>query len=91
MVQLDIWELDVAKEALVHIVTKLRANLFYREDALLVVLFVLLYLPLSADGSNSLSYDGREGKRHGRGHSYSSGYEGFNDLVGDVYGSYRGL
>ncbi|KAA0051174.1 KH domain-containing protein [Cucumis melo var. makuwa] len=91
MVQLDIWELDVAKEALVHIVTKLRANLFYREDALLVILFVLLYLLLSADGSNSLSYDGREGKRHGRGHSYSSGYGGFNDLVGDVYGSYKGL
>lgn len=71
--------------------TRLRANLFDREGALSAVLPVLPYLPLSADGSDSLSYDGREGKRHGRGHSYSSGYGGFNDLAGgDGYGSYSG-
>ncbi|KAA0039466.1 KH domain-containing protein [Cucumis melo var. makuwa] len=90
MVQIS-GDLDVAKEALIHIVTRLRANLFDREGALSAVLPVLPYLPLSADGSDSLSYDGREGKRHGRGHSYSSGYGGFNDLAGgDGYGSYSG-
>lgn len=71
--------------------TRLRANLFDREGALSAMLPVLPYLPLSADGSDSLSYDGRDGKRHGRGHSYSSGYGGFNDLAaGDGYGSYSG-
>lgn len=71
--------------------TRLRANLFDREGALSAVLPVLPYLPLSADGSDSLSYDGRESKRHGRGHSYSSGYGGFSDLAGgDGYGSYSG-
>ncbi|XP_022938745.1 KH domain-containing protein HEN4-like [Cucurbita moschata] len=89
MVQIS-GDLDVAKEALVHIVTRLRANLFDREGALSAVLPVLPYLPLSADGSESL-YDGREGKRHGRGHSYSSSYGGFTDLAaGDGYGSYSG-
>ncbi|KAL0536877.1 hypothetical protein IC582_025840 [Cucumis melo] len=84
-------DLDVAKEALVHIVTRLRAKLFDREGALSIVLPILLYFPLSADGSDSLSYDGRKGKRHGRGQSYSSGYGGFNDLAGgDGYGSYGG-
>ncbi|XP_022993579.1 KH domain-containing protein HEN4-like [Cucurbita maxima] len=89
MVQIS-GDLDVAKEALVHIVTRLRANLFDREGALSAVLPVLPYLPLPADGSESL-YDGREGKRHGRGHSYSNSYGGFTDLAaGDGYGSYSG-
>ncbi|KAL4032994.1 hypothetical protein IC575_006078 [Cucumis melo] len=52
-------DLSVAKEALVHIVTKLIANLFYREGTLSTILPVLSYLPLSVDGSNSLSYNGR--------------------------------
>ncbi|KAA0060731.1 KH domain-containing protein [Cucumis melo var. makuwa] len=81
-------DLVVVKEALVHIVTRLIANLFYREVALSAV---LLYLPLTTDGSDSLSYDGKEGKRHGRGHSYSSGFGDFNDLAGgDGYESYSG-
>uniref|UniRef100_A0A9I9D4W7 Uncharacterized protein n=1 Tax=Cucumis melo TaxID=3656 RepID=A0A9I9D4W7_CUCME len=52
-------DLSVAKEALVHIVTKLIANLFYREGTLSTILPVFSYLPLSVDGSNSLSYNGR--------------------------------
>ena len=54
--------------------TRLRANLFYREGSLSTVLPILPYLPLSTDDSDSLSYNGREGKRHGRGNLYSSGY-----------------
>ncbi|KAL0545230.1 hypothetical protein IC582_020380 [Cucumis melo] len=84
-------DLDVAKEAFVHIVTRLRANLFYREGSLSTVLPILPYLPLSTDDSDSLSYNGREGKRHGCGNLYSSGYGGFNDLAGgDGYRSYSG-
>lgn len=72
-----------------HVLTRLRANLFDREGAVSAVLPVLPYLPVSADGSDGLNYDSRDGKRHGRGHSYSSGYGG--DLAaGDAYGSYGG-
>ncbi|XP_020218614.1 KH domain-containing protein HEN4 [Cajanus cajan] len=90
MVQIS-GDLDVAKDALVHVLTRLRANLFDREGALSAFLPVLPYLPVSADGSDGLNYDGRDGKKHGRGHSYSSGYGGSSDLAaGDIYGSYGG-
>ncbi|KAG4914608.1 hypothetical protein JHK87_052165 [Glycine soja] len=90
MVQIS-GDLDIAKDALVHVLTRLRANLFDREGALSSFLPVLPYLPVSADGSDGLNYDGRDGKRHGRGHSYSSGYGGSSDLAaGDIYGSYGG-
>ncbi|KAI4346616.1 hypothetical protein L6164_007498 [Bauhinia variegata] len=88
MVQIS-GDLDVAKEALVQVLTRLRANLFDREGAVSTILPVLPYLPVSADGSDGLSYDGRDSKRHGRGHSYSSGYGGSSDLAaGESYGSY---
>lgn len=36
-----------------------------------------------------MNYDGRDGRRHGRGHSYSDGYGGSSDLPsGDSYGNY---
>ncbi|KAL9323466.1 hypothetical protein ACSQ67_008323 [Phaseolus vulgaris] len=90
MVQIS-GDLDVAKEALVHVLTRLRANIFDREGALSAFLPVMPYLPVSADGSDGLNFDGRDGKRHGRGHSYSSGYGGSSDLTGgDFYGSYGG-
>ncbi|KAI4352555.1 hypothetical protein L6164_006793 [Bauhinia variegata] len=88
MVQIS-GDLDVAKDALVQILTRLRANIFDREGAVSAILPVLPYLPVTADGSDGLSYDGRESKRHGRGHSYSSGYGGSSDLAaGDSYGNY---
>ncbi|KAL1338129.1 hypothetical protein HN51_032809 [Arachis hypogaea] len=88
MVQIS-GDLDVAKEALVQVLTRLRANIFDREGAVNTFLPVLPYVPVSADGSDG--YDSREGKRHGRGHSYSSGYGGSSDLAaGDAYGSYGG-
>ena len=72
-----------------HVLTRLRANLFDREGAVNAFLPVLPYLPVSADGSDG--YDSRDGKRHGRGHSYSSVYGGSSDLgAGDAYGSYGG-
>ncbi|KAJ7971001.1 KH domain-containing protein [Quillaja saponaria] len=84
-------DLDVAKEALIQVLTRLRTNLFDREGAVSAFLPVLPYLPVSADGSDSSNYDSRDVKRHGRGHSYSSNYGGSSDLAaGDSYGSYGG-
>ena len=73
-----------------QVLTRLRANLFDREGAVSTFLPVLPYLPVSAEGSDGLNYDSRDGKRHGRGHSFSS-YGGSSDLAaGDSYGSYGG-
>lgn len=84
-------DLDVAKDALMQVVTRLRANLFDREGAVSTFLPVLPYLPVSADGSDGFNYESRDSKRHGRGHSYSSGYGGSSDLAAaDSYGSYGG-
>lgn len=84
-------DLDVAKDALIHVVTRLRANLFDREGALPTLLPVLPYLPVSADGPDGVNYDSRDSKRHGRGHSYSAGYGASSDLTSsDSYGSYGG-
>lgn len=81
----------MAKDALVHVVTRLRANLFDREGALPTLLPVLPYLPVSADGPDGVTYDSRDSKRHGRGHSYSGGYGASSDLTSsDSYGSYGG-
>lgn len=73
-----------------QVLTRLRANVFDKERAVSTFLPpVLPYVPASPDVSDGLNYDGRDGRRHGRGHSYSSGYGGSSDLAsGDNYGSY---
>ncbi|TYH52278.1 hypothetical protein ES332_D09G015600v1 [Gossypium tomentosum] len=84
-------DLDVAKDALVQITTRLRANLFDREGAVNALVPVLPYLRVPTEGTDNLSYESREGKRHGRVHSFSGGY-GSSDLsASDSYGSYGGL
>ncbi|XP_021721418.1 KH domain-containing protein At4g18375-like [Chenopodium quinoa] len=89
MVQIS-GDLDVAETALIHIASRLRANLFEKEGQ--VMLPVLPYVPLSPDDHDSMPYDGRDSKRHGRGLSYSGGYGGSNDLPSvDHYGSYAGI
>ncbi|XP_048229902.1 KH domain-containing protein At4g18375 isoform X2 [Ricinus communis] len=87
MVQIS-GDLDVAKDALTHVSRRLRANAFDREGAVSTFLPVLPYLPVSADGSDSLNYDSRDSKRHGRGHSYSSGYGSSDYTAADSYGAY---
>lgn len=83
-------DLDVAKDALVQVTTRLRANLFDREGAVSSALVpVLPYLPVPTEGTDSLSYESRESKRHGRGHSFSGGY-GSDLAASDSYGSYGG-
>ncbi|XVF60569.1 hypothetical protein PTKIN_Ptkin08bG0058500 [Pterospermum kingtungense] len=81
-------DLDVAKDALVQVTTRLRANLFDREGGVSALVPVLPYLPVPTEGTDGLSYESRESKRHGRGHSFSGGY-GSSDLAAtDNYGSY---
>ncbi|GAB4831652.1 hypothetical protein Ancab_005664 [Ancistrocladus abbreviatus] len=87
MVQIS-GDLDVAETALLHIASRLRANLFEKDGA--VFLPVLPYVPMSADVSDSLPYEDRDSKRHGRG--YSGGYSVDGDLpIAEPYGSYGGL
>lgn len=86
MVQIS-GDLDVAETALIHIASRLRANLFEKEGQ--VMLPVLPYVPLSPDAPDSLPYEGRDSKRHGRGLSYSGGYGGSANMPpSDPYGSY---
>ncbi|XP_057463372.1 RNA-binding KH domain-containing protein RCF3 isoform X2 [Actinidia eriantha] len=83
---------DLAKDALMQVTSRLRANLFDREGAVSALVPVLPYLPMSTDGSNGLKYESRDNRRHGRDHSYSDGYSEASDLPAvDDYGSYGGL
>ncbi|GFY84899.1 RNA-binding KH domain-containing protein [Actinidia rufa] len=83
---------DLAKDALMQVTSRLRANLFDREGAVSALVPVLPYLPMSTDGSDGLKYESRDSRRHGRGHSYSDGYGEASELPAvDDYGSYGGL
>lgn len=88
MVQIS-GELDLAKDALVQVASRLRANIFDSDGHVPALVPVLPYLPRPADSSEGLRYESRESKRYGRGRS--SGY-GADDLPAyDSYGSYGGL
>ncbi|KAL1557157.1 RNA-binding KH domain-containing protein RCF3 [Salvia divinorum] len=86
-------DLDVAKDALIQVTSRLRANLFEKEGAVSTFLPVLPYLSMSADGSDSYKYESRDLKSCGRGgYSYSGGYGVSGDLPPvDAYGGYGGL
>ncbi|KAI7731331.1 hypothetical protein M8C21_011216 [Ambrosia artemisiifolia] len=76
-------EIDLAKDALLQVISRLRANLFEREGALSTFVPVLPYLPVAPDVRDVPKYDNRDSRGHGRGH---------NDLpANDGYGSYGGL
>ncbi|KAI3452288.1 hypothetical protein Pfo_008953 [Paulownia fortunei] len=91
MVQIS-GDLDVAKDALIQVTSRLRANLFEKEGAMSAFLPVLPYLPMSTDGSESLKYESRDAKSRGRGYSYSGGYGDSTELPPvDAYGGYGGL
>lgn len=90
MVQIS-GDLDVVKDALMQVTSRLRANLFEREGALSAFVPVLPYLPLTTD-SDTLKHESRDTRRHERGHSYSAGYGGMGDLPrADGYGSYSAV
>ncbi|KAG5624240.1 hypothetical protein H5410_009458 [Solanum commersonii] len=88
MVQIS-GELDVVKDALIQVTSRLRANLFEREGAASAFVPVLPYLPMTT-GSDTLKHESRDSRRHG--HSFSAGYGGTTDLPrADGCGSYSGI
>ncbi|XP_047312396.1 RNA-binding KH domain-containing protein RCF3-like [Impatiens glandulifera] len=79
-------ELDIAKDALIQVTSRLRANLFDGEGALSTLVPVLPYLPMSSDGKDTSKYESSGNKRSGR--SYSGGSDGPSDLPANGYDSY---
>ncbi|KAG6398337.1 hypothetical protein SASPL_139795 [Salvia splendens] len=85
-------DLDVAKDALIQVTSRLRANLFEKEGAVSTFLPVLPYLPMSADGPDSYKYESRDSKSRGRGgYSYSGGYGAADLPPVDTYGGHGGF
>ncbi|XP_076931317.1 KH domain-containing protein At4g18375-like isoform X2 [Bidens hawaiensis] len=82
MVQISA-DLDLAKDALLQVVSRLRANLFEREGAMPTFVPVLPYLPVPSDVHDVPKYDNRDSRGYGRGHD--------DLLANDGYGSYGGL
>ncbi|KAK3211410.1 hypothetical protein Dsin_016116 [Dipteronia sinensis] len=83
-------DLDIAKDALIQVTRRLRANIFDREGAVSAFVPVLPYLPVSENGSDSLNYENRDSKRHARGHPYSGGYGSSDLAAADGCGIYGG-
>ncbi|GKB73349.1 KH domain-containing protein [Tanacetum coccineum] len=85
-------ELDLAKDALLQVTSRLRANLFARKGASMSTFVLVLPCLLVAPGVHEVpKYDSRDSKSHGRGHSYSGAYTPPRVLpLSDVYGSYGG-
>ncbi|KAL0843123.1 hypothetical protein Bca101_016368 [Brassica carinata] len=86
MVQIS-GELDVAKEALIQITSRLRANVFDREGAVSAIMPVLPYVPVAPDAGDRLDYDRRDSRRPERGNHYPGGY-GSSGLSAEGYSPY---
>ncbi|KAJ0846260.1 putative K domain-containing protein [Helianthus annuus] len=84
MVQISA-ELDLSKDALIQVTSRLRANLFEREGAMSTFVPVLPYLPVAPEVHDVPKYDSRDSRGYGRG--------GHDDSpsANDGYGSYGGL
>ncbi|XP_052184212.1 KH domain-containing protein At4g18375-like [Diospyros lotus] len=80
-------DLNVASNALLQVIMRLKANVFEMEGALAALPPALPYLPVPIDMSNGSKYGNRDNKSRGRGYAaYSDGY-GTNDLsLSDSYG-----
>ncbi|KAF5766038.1 putative K domain-containing protein [Helianthus annuus] len=96
MVQISA-ELDLSKDALIQVTSRLRANLFEREGAMSTFVPVLPYLPVAPEVHDVPKYDSRDSRGYGRGGhddspSANDGYGSYGGLQGrsggDVYGAY---
>ncbi|KAM0936186.1 putative K domain-containing protein [Dioscorea sansibarensis] len=88
MVQIS-GDLELAKNALVQITTRLKANFFEREGALSAFPPSAPYHLMASD--DGTKYGGRDSKAHSRGYSsYSGGYGSSGDLPSESYGGYSG-
>ncbi|XP_010453658.1 PREDICTED: KH domain-containing protein At4g18375 [Camelina sativa] len=86
MVQIS-GDLDVAKDALIQITSRLRANVFDRESAVSALMPVLPYVPVAPDAGDRLDYDSRDSRRLERGNPYPGGY-GSSALSSESYSPY---
>lgn len=67
-------ELDVAKDALIQITSRLRANVFDRDGSVSTLMPVLPYVPVALDAGDRLDYDRRDSRRAERPNHYPGGY-----------------
>ncbi|CAN8299963.1 unnamed protein product [Cochlearia groenlandica] len=86
MVQIS-GELDVAKDALIQITSRLRANIFDREGAAPALMPVLPYVPVAPEAGDRFDYDSRDSRRLERGNPYPGGY-GSSGLSAEGYSPY---
>ncbi|PKA57994.1 KH domain-containing protein [Apostasia shenzhenica] len=86
MVQIS-GDLDVARNALVQVTTRLKANFFEREGAL-STFPPISYGSMPGDVPDIPKYGSRDSKASSRGYSYTSGYGASGDLhPSETYGS----
>ncbi|KAL3581834.1 hypothetical protein D5086_016166 [Populus alba] len=83
--------LEVASNALLQVILRLKANIFGRDGALTTFPPALPYIPVSLDTSDGPEYGSRDRQSRGRGYSSSSSGYGSRDVnPSDNYGSNRG-
>ncbi|CAK7326109.1 unnamed protein product [Dovyalis caffra] len=83
--------LEVASNALLQVILRLKSNLFGRDGALTTFPPALPYIPVSLDASDGPKYGSRDSQSRGRGYLSSSGGYGSRDVhPSDNYGSNGG-
>ncbi|KAG5237267.1 hypothetical protein OIU76_012043 [Salix suchowensis] len=82
--------LEVASNALLQVILRLKANLFGRDGALTAFPPAMPYIPMSLDTSDGSKYGSRDSQSRGRGYSSSSGYGSRDGHPSDSYGSNGG-
>ncbi|XP_074583221.1 RNA-binding KH domain-containing protein RCF3-like isoform X2 [Curcuma longa] len=89
MVQIS-GEIDIARDALVHVTTRLKANLFERDSTSAAHGSSAPHHRFPVNASDGPKYHGgRDSKSHGRGFSYSGGYGASRNLLpSDTYAGY---
>ncbi|XP_015576827.2 KH domain-containing protein HEN4 isoform X1 [Ricinus communis] len=78
---------DVASNALLHVVLRLKANLFGRDGALTAFPPALPYIPVSMDMLDSPKYGNRDSQSRGRGYSSAGGYSSRDLPPSESYGN----
>ncbi|WCJ21310.1 RNA-binding KH domain-containing protein [Euphorbia peplus] len=78
---------DVASNALLHVILRLKANLFGRDGALTTFPQTVPYVPMSVDMLDGQRYGNRDNQSRGRGYSSGGGYSSRDGAPSDSYGN----
>ncbi|XP_065861361.1 RNA-binding KH domain-containing protein RCF3 [Euphorbia lathyris] len=78
---------DVASNALLHVILRLKANLFGRDGALTAFPQTVPYIPMSVDMLDGQKYGNRDNQSRGRGYSSGGGYSSRDGAPSDSYGN----